>query len=138
MAIFSCGAGLIFLLLKKLEPKIGKPPIFNDLSFVSSENIIRSVNLCENIVDSYEDLKIYKRLKMKGEPFLSKYDLYSTLGQSSSFNVSNKFTKSLMWLLNLSDGQHDLSMIAERSKIDIKYLNYVTQICLKKNLIKEI
>lgn len=109
----------------------------DDLSFVSSANIIRSVNLCENIVDSFEDLKIYKRLKMKGEPFLSKYALYSTLGQSSSFNSSNKFTKSLMWLLNLSDGQHDLSMIAEKSKIDIEYLNYVTKICLKKNLIRE-
>ena len=36
MAIFNCGAGLMFLLLKKLEPKIGKPPISNDCSSLSS------------------------------------------------------------------------------------------------------
>ena len=36
MAIFNCGAGLMFSLLKKLEPKIGKSPIFNDCSSVSS------------------------------------------------------------------------------------------------------
>ena len=36
VAIFNCGAGLIFSLLKKLAPKIGKLIIFDDCSSLSS------------------------------------------------------------------------------------------------------
>ena len=111
---------------------------YDDLKFISKNNIIKITNFCEKLVDDYEKIKIYKNIKEFGEPFLSKYKLYPDVGKSSSINVLNEITRCIMWLLNLSDGRKDLQMISERSKIPIEKLDKAAQICLKKKIIKEI
>ena len=53
----------------------------------------------------------YRNLNPKGEPQLGKRGLYRTVGGGS-------FTEGpLLWVLNLSDGDHDLLAVAERSRL---------------------
>ncbi len=110
----------------------------DDLDFISQKNIIKITDFCEKLINDYEKLKIYKNLKGFGEPFLSKYKLYPDIGKSSSINSLNQLTKTIMWLLNLSDGYKDLFMVSERSKISVDQLKKAVEICLKKKIIKEI
>ena len=58
---------------------------------------------------AHEGNETYFNLNPKGEPQLGKRGLYRAVGGGS-------FTEgALLWVLNLSDGRHDLKAIAERS-----------------------
>jgi aminopeptidase-like protein len=62
-----------------------------------------------------ETNKTYVNLNPKGEPRLGTRGLYSNIG-----GVDRQAQEmALLWVLNLSDGQHSLLDIAERS--DLKY-----------------
>ena len=66
------------------------------------------------------------------EPQLGKRGLYPNRG---SDKVAERL-EALLWLLNLSDGQHDLLSIATRSGLSIENLDHAAQQCLAKGLIK--
>jgi aminopeptidase-like protein len=53
------------------------------------------------------------------EPQLGKRGLYPTLGSQKGMKTS---LEGMMWILNLTDGEHDLIDISVRSKIDVKEL----------------
>ena len=42
----------------------------------------------------------------------------------------------LLWLLNMSDGAHDLMEIAERSEIDLRLLDYFARLLCKLDLLE--
>ena len=61
------------------------------------------------MLDVLERNRDLRNLSPKGEPQLGKRGLYRAVGGGS-------FTEGpLLWVLNLSDGEHDLLAIAERS-----------------------
>lgn len=54
------------------------------------------------------------------EPQLGKRSLHPTLGSQKG---TEDFVKTMMWILNLSDGFNDLIAISEKNKIPIKQLH---------------
>jgi len=63
------------------------------------------------VVDVLETNETYVNLSPKGEPQLGRRGLYRAIGASGA-SVDEL---ALLWVLNLSDGEHSLVDIAERS-----------------------
>jgi aminopeptidase-like protein len=61
------------------------------------------------VLETLERNARFANLSPKGEPQLGKRGLYRSVGGGSSREAA------LLWVLNLSDGRHDLLAIAERS-----------------------
>ncbi len=81
----------------------------DDLDFVRPGPLGESFSRYLDVIDVLERNRAYRNLSPKGEPQLGKRGLYRSVGGGS-------FTEGpLLWVLNLSDGEHDLLAIAERS-----------------------
>jgi aminopeptidase-like protein len=81
----------------------------DDLDFVRPGPLGESFSRYLDVIDVLERNRAYRNLSPKGEPQLGKRGLYRAVGGGS-------FTEGpLLWVLNLSDGEHDLLAIAERS-----------------------
>jgi len=85
----------------------------DDLSFIQPLQMAESLRVCAAILDVLENNRRYRNLNPHCEPQLGRRDLYrSTGGQAPGLEVSAR-----LWVLNLSDGEHSLLDIAERSGI---------------------
>jgi aminopeptidase-like protein len=84
----------------------------DNLEFVTPEALADTLRLCLQVFNILENNRVYRNLNPKGEPQLGKRGLYSLLGGRSDAAVREM---ALLWVLNLSDGQHSLLDIAERS-----------------------
>lgn len=88
----------------------------DDLEFVRPEALGESFERYLDVLDVLERNRTYRNLSPKGEPQLGKRGLYRSVGGGS-------FTEGpLLWVLNLSDGEHDLLAIAERSGLPFAQL----------------
>ena len=81
----------------------------DDLDFVQAEALGDSFVLVLSILDMLERNRRYENLNPKGEPQLGKRGLYRSIGGGSNLEAA------LLWVLNLSDGTHDLIAISDRS-----------------------
>jgi len=83
----------------------------DDLDFVVPAALGRSFHAYMAVVDVLETNETYVNLSPKGEPQLGRRGLYRAIGASGA-SVDEL---ALLWVLNLSDGEHSLVDIAERS-----------------------
>jgi len=83
----------------------------DNLEFVRPQALARSLRLCTSIFDVLENNYRYRSLNPYCEPQLGKRNLYRTTGGDSIEAETN----ARLWVLNLSDGEHSLLDIAERS-----------------------
>jgi len=81
----------------------------DDTGFVKAEFLGDSFDLYLSVIDVLERNARYENLNPKGEPQLGKRGLYRGIAGGSNREVA------LLWALNLSDGDHDLLAIADRS-----------------------
>jgi len=81
----------------------------DNLDFVQPDALGSAFWVFMRVFDTLERNRTYANLSPKGEPQLGKRGLYRSIGGGSSQEAA------LLWVLNLSDGQHDLVGIAERS-----------------------
>lgn len=87
----------------------------DNLQFIKPSILADSFLKCWTVIQLLETNKTYVNLNPKGEPRLGTRGLYSNIG-----GVDRQAQEmALLWVLNLSDGQHSLLDIAERS--DLKY-----------------
>jgi len=86
----------------------------DDLDFVKSESLSDSFSKYNQIINLVDNNRKYLNTNPKGEPQLGKRGLYSTMGGRKD---ASKYEMALLWVLNLSDGQHTLLDIAERADI---------------------
>ena len=84
----------------------------DDLAFIQADALGRSFHAYAAVFDVLETNAVYRNLSPKGEPQLGRRGLYRSIGAGSGANVDEL---SLLWVLNLSDGEHTLVEIAERS-----------------------
>lgn len=83
----------------------------DDLSFVSAERLAESLEVLGAIIDVLESDHTYKNLAPYGEPQLGARGLYRATGGSGIPDLN----LAMLWVLTLSDGQHALVDIAQRS-----------------------
>jgi aminopeptidase-like protein len=103
----------------------------DNLDFLAPESLAESFHVCSSIIDVLENNRRYKSLAPFGEPQLGRRGLYhSTGGTSPEIEINAR-----LWVLNLSDGQHSLLDIAERSGLPFALLNDAAQLLLQNELL---
>ena len=88
----------------------------DDLSLVSAESLVASLEACERILEILEHEARYLNLEPYCEPQLGKRGLYRPTGGSGLPD----YEMALLWVLNQSDGEHSLLDIAERAGIEFR------------------
>jgi aminopeptidase-like protein len=87
----------------------------DDMSFITAKALQDTLENLERIFFTVEKCRRYLNLKPMTEPQLGKYGLYGMTGGNKTGNFDEM---ALLWVLNLSDGNHDLMSVAEMSGID--------------------
>jgi aminopeptidase-like protein len=101
----------------------------DDLDFVHADRLGDSFAKIKAILDVVENDRTYVNLSPKGEPQLGRRGLYRAPGPEAM---------GLLWVLNLSDGRHDLLEIAERSAIVFRAVREAASALLSAGLLAEI
>jgi aminopeptidase-like protein len=76
--------------------------------------------------------RVYRNRMPYGEVQLGKRGLYPSLG---NFQEGMDQVSAILWLLNMSDGEHDLLEIAESSGIDIRLLDHFARLLCKREIL---
>jgi len=85
----------------------------DDLDFVSAPNLARSIAVLDQIIEVVDHDRVLRNVEPYGEPQLGSRGLYGAMGGTNLPDAQ----LAMLWVLNLSDGQHSLLDIAERSGI---------------------
>lgn len=106
---------------------------------IHSRTLGSSLDLVAEICRSLEcNDYVYERVDPKGEPMLSKRNLYSQLSikKAGNFDRSKEFRTHLMWVLNYCDGAHSFIDIAEMSGLGICDLAYAAEVADHAGLLR--
>lgn len=93
-----------------------------------------SLSKCLSILSVLEKNAIYVNQNPKCEPQLGRRGLYRAIGGQADGGVNEL---ALLWVLNLSDGQHALLDIAERSGLDFVSVHRAACALLEHGLLRE-
>ena len=107
----------------------------DNLELVKPQYLKESFETFIDVIDVIENNRTYINLKPKCEPQLGRRGLYSKVGAPAG---SRDKEMALLWVLNLSDGQHDLLAIAERSGERFYDILNAAQALLGCELLKEV
>ncbi len=107
----------------------------DNLDLVKPEYLKESFDSFIDVIDVLEHNRSYLNLNPKCEPQLGKRGLYSNVGASAGSKLKEM---ALLWVLNLSDGQHDLLQIAERSGEPFPEIRNAAQALLQCDLLREV
>lgn len=106
----------------------------DNLDFIRPEQLAESLLVCAGIVDVLENNRRYRNLSPFCEPQLGKRNLYrSTGGDSIGAEINAR-----LWVLNLSDGEHSLLDIAERSGLLFSAINDASKLLCQNELLSVI
>ncbi|MFT4825351.1 MAG: aminopeptidase-like protein [Halioglobus sp.] len=107
----------------------------DNLDFVQPSQLASSILTCLRIFQTIEDNRCYLNLKPHGEPQLGKYGLYDPVGGVA---ISPEQQMAILWVLNLSDGEHSLLDIAERAGLTLDELTLAAIALTDKGLLREV
>jgi len=93
----------------------------DNLEFVKASSLEESLDLYGQVIKILESNKAYINLNPYCEPQLGKRGLYDLKGGD---NQGKNFQMALLWVLSLSDGDHNLLEIAKRSAIDFNTISF--------------
>ena len=79
--------------------------------------------------------RTYLNLNPHGEPQLGRHGLYAAAEEGEEGRARNL---ALLWVLNLSDGRHDLLAIAERSGLAFTTVRRAADALLAAGLLREV
>jgi len=103
----------------------------DNLDFIQPRQLAESLRICAAVVDVLEQNRRYCNRRPYGEPQLGKYNLYRSTGGDA---IGNEIYARL-WVLNLSDGEHSLLDIAERSGIAFPLLQDAAELLSQNGLL---
>jgi aminopeptidase-like protein len=106
----------------------------DDPGFVSPEAMADTLETLWQAVQVLERDRHYHNLSPYGEPQLGRRGLYGSLGGRSD---TKQAQMAMLWVLNLSDGEHGLLDIAERSSLPFDTIADAAQALLNAGLLKE-
>ena len=107
----------------------------DNLSFISSENLLQSIEIYKKIIATLESSRYFENLLPKGEPQLGRRGLYKKIGGETDQKKSQMAT---LWVLNQSDGSHSLLEISEMSGLGIKLITETAELLVSKGLLEEL
>tara|TARA_B100001093_G_C26842769_1_gene1021348 strand:+ start:841 stop:2130 length:1290 start_codon:yes stop_codon:yes gene_type:complete len=111
----------------------------DDLNFVNKENIYKTYKLYLDIINLIEKQEIYENTVKFGEPKLSNYNLYPSIGGSILPNKKNiNYLDYILWILFYSDGKRTKEQIFQELNLKRKIYNKILDLLIKKKLLKKI
>lgn len=106
----------------------------DNLDFVKPQSLAASFTACMTILSILEKNRKYLNTNPKCEPQLGGRGLYRMIGGATGGNSSEM---AMLWVLNLSDGEHTLLDIAERSKLSFDSISNAADVLKQSGLLKE-
>jgi aminopeptidase-like protein len=103
----------------------------DNLEFIKPLQLAESLRMCVAILDTLEQNRRYRNLSPYCEPQLGRRNLYSSTGGTSIGSEVN----ARLWVLNLSDGQHSLLDIAERSHMPFSAISEAADVLCESGLL---
>ena len=107
----------------------------DNLDLVKPQYLKESFETYIDVIDVLENNRTYLNLNPKCEPQLGKRGLYSSIGAPAGHRIKEM---ALLWVLNMSDGEHDLLDIAERSGESFCDIQDAAQALLGCELLKDL
>jgi aminopeptidase-like protein len=107
----------------------------DDLSFVSGERLAEASGIVREILRLLDRNATYLNLCPHGEPQLGRRGIYRSLGGDGN---PRDVELALFWLLSLSDGEHDLIDVAERSGLAFEVIVRAAEILEGQGLLEEL
>jgi len=107
----------------------------DNLDFVQPEALEESLATYLAVMDVLEGNRRYLNLNPKCEPQLGRRGLYRTIGGD---DAGRSRELALLWVLNLSDGEHDLLAISERSGMSFAAIREAADALLDAGLLREL
>ena len=105
----------------------------DNLDFVQPAALAGSLQVYLSVLRILENNCRYVNLNPKCEPQLGKRGLYRPLGGLSN---ANAWELAMLWVLNLSDGQHTLLDIAERSGLEFGLIHQAATLLVEAHLLE--
>jgi aminopeptidase-like protein len=106
----------------------------DNLAFVSPERMAESFRVCRDVIGILEGNDAYRNLFPEGEPQLGRRGLYRAMGGTNIPDLQ----LALLWVLNLSDGQHTLLDIAERAGTAFSTIRAAADLLVEHGLLAEL
>ena len=106
----------------------------DNLQFVHAPKLAAALTACLGIVDVLERDRTYVNQSPKCEPQLGTRGLYHAVGGPANAHADEL---AMLWVLNLSDGQHSLLDVAERSGLGFSEIARAAAVLQDHSLLKE-
>jgi aminopeptidase-like protein len=106
----------------------------DNLSFVSAERLAESFNVLAGVLGVVDADRSMLNTQPFGEPQLGKRGLYGALGGTNLPDGQ----LAMLWVLNMSDGNHSLLDIAERSGIRFETIEATASLLAQFQLLTEV
>jgi aminopeptidase-like protein len=106
----------------------------DNLDFVTPEAMADTTEAIWEVLRLLERNRVYRNLNPHCEPQLGRRGLYGAVGGRSD---TQQRQMAMLWVLNLSDGEHSLLDIAERSGLSFDLLAEVADVLRDADLLKE-
>jgi aminopeptidase-like protein len=104
----------------------------DNLDFISPENLASSYGTICSAIDIIENDRRFINTQPKCEPQLGKRGLYAAIGGDKD---APKKHMALLWVLNLSDGEHSLLDISERADMPFAIINDAARLLAEMGLL---
>lgn len=106
----------------------------DNLEFITPDALVDSFRKALGILEILEHNQTFLNLNPKGEPRLGKRDLYKTHG-GEAWSQTPLNQMALLWVLNLSDGDHSLLDIASRANLPFREIQAAAAALQQVNLL---
>jgi aminopeptidase-like protein len=105
----------------------------DNLDFVLPTSLADSFAKCLSVIFTLENNLTYRNQNPKCEPRLGKRGLYRSSGGS---RLSETSELPMLWVLNLSDGNHSLLEIAERADLPFEAVKAAADLLQEHSLLR--
>ena len=107
----------------------------DNLDFISPDTLSESYRLISDAIGVVEGNRTLLNTIAKGEPQLGRRGLYGAIGGDKDAAAANM---AMLWILNLSDGEHSLLDIAERAKLPFAVVRRTAELLEIHGLLKPV
>lgn len=104
----------------------------DNLDLVQPRYLADSWSKCLQIVEVLEQNLAYINQNPMGEPQLGRRGLYRSIG---GMDEPKSMERAMLWVLNLSDGDHDLLDIAQRADLPFSTVSQAAHLLMKHRLL---
>ena len=106
----------------------------DNLDFVDPASLGHTLTACLGVLEVLEGEATYVNQNPKCEPQLGKRGLYGSMGGHGG---KREMEEALLWVLNMSDGNHGLLDIAERSGLEFSVVRSAAERLTQQGLLQE-